>query len=177
MPDRYDRATRVLHWLLAVLLLGQLAFGYWLGEVPRNTPERAYAVNLHKSAGMVIGLLILLRLSWRYSHRPPPALQMLSRWQRLLAAATHHVLYLCMAVMPLSGYVASNFSRHGVKFFNTMLLPPWGPDDKAVYTTLQQVHKATAILLLLLVVLHVVAAAWHALRRDGVFARIWLRPF
>ena len=87
------------------------------------------------------------------------------------------MLYLLMVVMPLSGYVASNFSKHGVKFFNTWALPPWGADDKAIYAFFNQTHKLSAVLLLALVVLHVAGAIFHAVRKDGTMQRIALRPF
>lgn len=177
MEPRYARTARVLHWLIAILLLGQFIFGWWLGDIPRNTPARGYFVNLHKSTGLIIGLLILWRLYWRLRHSPPPFPAVMTRWQQRLAAASHHALYACMLVMPLSGYLASNFSRHGVKFFNAVTLPPWGPDDKLLYAVFNQTHKTTAMLLLALVLLHVSAAVWHGLRRDGIFSRIWLRPF
>lgn len=177
MEARYDRSARVLHWLAALLLLGQLAFGWWLGEVPRNTPLRGYAVNLHKSIGILIGLLIVVRLVWRLRHPAPALPAAVPRWQRRLAAASHHLLYVLMLLVPLAGYLASNFSKFGVKFFNAILLPPWGPEDKQLYTLFNQTHKVAVVLLMLLVAVHVAAALMHALRRDGVFTRIWLRPF
>ncbi len=177
MESRYNRTARVLHWLIAVLLLGQFVFGWWLGDIPRNTQARGYFINLHKSTGLVIGLLILVRLYWRLRHPLPPPLAVMPPWQQRLAAATHHVLYVGMVVMPLSGYLASNFSRHGVKLFNAFTLLPWGPDDKALYAVFNLAHKVTAVLLLALVALHVLAALWHGLSRVGIFSRIWLRPF
>lgn len=170
MDARYDRTARLLHWLLALLLLGQLAFGWWLGDIPRNTPARGYFVNLHKSVGLIAGLLILLRLGWRLTHRPPALPLSVPAWQHRLAAVSHHALYLLMLVVPLSGYLASNFSKHGVKFFNTLLLPPWGVDDKQVYALFNQTHKAAVLLLLALIVLHVAAAVRHGWRRDGIFS-------
>lgn len=177
MDQRYDRTARLLHWLIAALLLGQFIFGWWLTDIPRNTPARGYFVNFHKSTGMLLGLLILLRIGWRVMHAPPALPLAMARWQRVLAVASHHVMYLCMLVMPLSGYLASNFSRHGVKFFNAITFPPWGFDDKPMYALFNQAHKTTAVLLLALVLLHVSAALWHGLRQDGIFSRIWLRPF
>lgn len=177
METRYNRTARSLHWLIALLLLAQFAFGWWLGDIPRNTPARGYYVNLHKSMGMLIGLLILLRIVWRLQHAPPALPVTMPRWQQGLAAASHLGMYLCMLVMPLSGYLASNFSKHGVKFFNTILLPPWGSDDKQLYALFNQTHKITAAVLLALVVLHVLAALQHGLRRDGIISRIWIRPF
>ena len=84
-------------------------------------------------------------------------------------------MYVCMLLMPLSGYTASNFSPHGVKFFNTVAMPAWGPDNKAVYAFFNQVHKSTALVLLTLVFLHVAAAVWHATRQDEIFSRMWPR--
>jgi cytochrome b561 len=177
MDLRYDRTARVLHWIIAALLIGQFVFGWWLGEVPRNTPARGYYVNLHKSAGLLIGLLILLRLVWRFMHTAPALPNTVPRWQRRLAASSHLGLYLCMVLMPLSGYLASNFSKYGVKFFNTVSLPPWGSDDKQLYALFNQTHKTTALVLATLVVLHLLAALKHGLQRDGVIHRMWIRPF
>ena len=174
---RYGRTARIAHWLIALLLLGQFALGFWLDTIPRNTAPRGYFINLHKSFGLVIGLLILLRIYWRFRHPPPPPHIVIAPWQQRLAAATHHLLYVCMVVMPLSGYLASNFSRHGIKFFNAVTWVPWGPDDKTLYALFNLTHKVTAALLLALVMLHLLAALWHALRRDGIFSRIWLFPY
>lgn len=80
-----------------------------------------------------------------------------------------------MFLMPLSGYVASNFSPHGVKFFNVVFLPAWGPDDKVSYSFFNRVHQSTALLLTTLVLLHVAAAVWHVTRKDSAPSRMWPR--
>lgn len=157
--------------------MGQIAFGLWLNDVPRHTPDRAYFVNLHKSTGLVIGLLLLLRIGWRLMHAPPPLPRSMPRWQRWLARVDHAALYVVFLSIPLAGYIASNFSKWGVKLFNVITLPPWGHDDKAIYAFFNQTHTIAVAVLVGLLVLHVAAAVWHALRRDGVFSRIWLRPF
>ncbi len=177
MEPRYDRAARALHWLAGVLLLGQCAFGYWMDGIARNTPERAFFINLHKSTGLLIGLLILLRIFWHLTRPTPRYPITLPRQQQYLALGVHRVLYLLMLAMPVSGYLASNFSKYGVKFFNLVVLPPWGSDDKLIYGAFNQSHKIAAVLLLTLVALHVLAALWHAWLRDGIFSRISLRPF
>jgi cytochrome b561 len=85
-------------------------------------------------------------------------------------------LYLCMLMLPLSGYLASNFSKHGIKFFNLVRMPPWGPDDKTLYALFNQTHHLTALLLALFVGLHVLAVAKHMLiDRDGLLWRMWPR--
>ena len=174
--DRYTTTAIVLHWLIALLLLGQFAFGLMLDDIPRGTPARGMYVNLHKSSGILIGLLIVLRLAWRLMHAPPPLPDSMPTWQRQAARLSHAVLYLCMLMLPLSGYLASNFSKHGIKFFNLVRLPPWGPDDRALYALFNQTHHITALLLALFVGFHVLAVAKHMLiDRDGLLWRMWPR--
>jgi cytochrome b561 len=176
MRDRYTSTAIALHWLIAVLLLGQFAFGLMLEDIPRGTPERGLYVNLHKSSGIVIGLLIVLRIAWRLTHAPPPLPTTMPAWQRHAARLSHAALYLCMLMLPLSGYLASNFSKHGIKFFNFVRLPPWGPDDKVLYAFFNGTHHLTALLLALFVGLHVLAVAKHMLfDRDGLLWRMWPR--
>jgi len=176
MRDRYTTTAIALHWLIALLLLGQFAFGLMLGDIPRGTPERAVYVNLHKSSGIVIGLLIVLRIAWRLAHRPPPLPTSMPAWQRHAARLSHVALYLCMLALPLSGYLASNFSKYGVKFFNLVHLPPWGPEDKTLYAFFNGTHRVAALLLAVFVGLHVLAVAKHMLiDRDGLLWRMWPR--
>lgn len=170
---RFTGLAIFLHWLVALLLIGQFAFGWLLGAIPRNTPARGFWINQHKSIGLVIGLLIVVRIAWRLRHAPPPLLPM-PAWQRRAASISHAAMYVCMALMPLSGYVASNFSKYGIKLFNVLPLAPWGAHDKAVYAMLNQTHQATAIVLAALVGLHVLAVIKHQLiDRDNLLARMW----
>jgi len=172
--DRYTSTAIALHWLIALLLLGQFVFGLMLDDIPRGTPERGLYVNLHKSSGILIGLLIILRIAWRLTHTPPSLPDSMPTWQRRAARLSHVALYLCMLMLPLSGYLASNFSKHGVKFFNLVRLPPWGPDDRTLYAVFNQTHHVTALLLALFVGLHVLAVAKHMLiDRDGLLWRMW----
>jgi cytochrome b561 len=174
---RYTATAITLHWLIALLLLGQFAFGFWLGDIPRGTPARGIYVNLHKSTGILIGLLILLRIGWRLTHAPPPLPLTMPAWQRLAARTSHLMLYLCMLSMPLSGYLGSNFSRHGIKFFNAIFLPPWGPDDKTWYALFNRTHQVTALVLAAFVILHLLAVAKHVLiDRDRLLLRMWPGP-
>jgi cytochrome b561 len=173
-PDRYSGVAVALHWLIAVLIFGQIAFGWFLEGIPRNTPMRGFYVNLHKSTGLTIALLIVLRLAWRLAHPPPQLPSFMPAWERIAARMSHLALYVCMLVMPLSGYIASNFSKFGIKFFNMLVLPPWGIDDKRIYAVFNTTHVVTSYLFVALIVLHVLAAIRHGVRRDGVLARILL---
>jgi cytochrome b561 len=171
---RYGRIAMLLHWLIGAALLAQIAFGFLLDEIaPRNTPARAGVINLHKSFGVVLGALILARLAWRLAHAPPEWPPSMTAWQRRAAEAGHRALYACMIVMPASGYIASNFSKHGIRFFGTALAP-WGPDLPQVYAVFNGIHVATAFVFTALIAGHVLATLKHALvDRDTVFERMW----
>lgn len=175
--QRYDRVATLLHWFLAAFLLGQVAFGWLLDEFERGTPAKAMAVNLHKSSGLVLALLILVRLLWRLRHAPPAYPSRLSARQVLAIRGGHALLYICMLALPLTGYLASNFSRHGIKFLNVYPMPPWGADDKAIYGLLNGAHDAFALLFTLLIAGHVALSLYHSfVARDGLGGRMSLSP-
>lgn len=172
--SRYTGVAIALHWLLAVLVLGQLALGWWMIGLPdRPKGLQAPWFNLHKSVGLTIAALMLLRLGWRMRHPAPPLPQSIPRWQRLAARVNHGLLYACLLLLPLTGYLGSSFSGYPIKYFG-ITLPDWGwaaPPLKQFFST---AHVAAVWLLMALVALHVAAALAHLLvNRDGVFGRIW----
>jgi cytochrome b561 len=170
---RYGRVAACLHWAIGALLLAEIAFGLLLDEIaPRGTPARGGVINLHKSFGIVLGVLVLVRIAWRLGHAAPPWPATMSARRQRAARLGHLALYACMLVAPLAGYLGSNFSRHGVRFFGAVL-PPWGPDWPAAYAFLVGLHDASTYLLLALILGHVAMALKHAIvERDGIFARI-----
>lgn len=104
----YTAVAIVLHWAIAVAIVGNLAIGLWMHEAIdiAATRTRAVAVfQLHKSIGLTVLLLTLLRLLWRLGHRPPPLPAAMAGWEKAAAHATHGVLYLLMAAIPLSGWL------------------------------------------------------------------------
>ena len=172
--NRYDRVAILLHWIVGAAVLIQLTFGWSLGEIKRGTPARAHATNLHKSTGLLLAVLILARLLWRLRHQPPAYPMGLVAWQLRAARLVHMLLYVSMVGMPVSGYLASNFSKHGIRFLNQVQLPPWGPDDKVLYGFLNGTHDALAGVLSTLVVGHILFALYHGfVARDGVLSRMW----
>jgi len=170
----YSAVAIVLHWAIAALLFGQIAFGWFLETIPRGVPARGFYVNLHKSTGLTLALLIVIRVVWRIAHWAPELPSFLPSWERRAAKWSHLLLYACMLGMPLSGYIASNFSKYGVKFFNRILLPPWGANDPRIYAIFNTTHVVLSYIFVTLIVLHILAAVRHLIRRDGVFARMQL---
>jgi cytochrome b561 len=170
---RYSRATVALHWLLAAALIAQVALGWWMLEVPKSPPGlRAGWFNLHKSIGITIALFVVVRVWWRARH-PVAADPALPSWQRIASRVTHALLYACMLIMPLSGYLGSTFTRYPVKYFG-LVLPQLNRDWPAAKELMSSVHHAAAWMLMSLVALHVAAALWHWWRRDSVCPRMGL---
>jgi cytochrome b561 len=173
--QRYGRVAVGLHWLLAVAFLGQLALGWWMTGLPKSPPGlRAGWFNVHKSIGLSIAIVVLLRLAWRITHRIAVP-HFLPHWQRVAASVTHALLYALMLLIPLSGYLGSAFSGYPVRYFG-LVLPAWAaawPQGKSFMSGL---HLACIWTFMALVLLHVVAALWHWARRDGIAARMRL-PF
>ncbi len=170
---RYDQIAMALHWIIAFGVLAQIALGLWMIDIPKQPPGvRAYWFNLHKSIGMTLGVLIVLRLWWRLAHRPPPLPATMPRWQVKAAGASHALLYACMITMPLAGYLGSIFSGYPIKYFG-MTLPGWGWKAEDLKEFFSSVHLIAAILFMSLIKLHVLAALKHLLYdRDGVFHRM-----
>ncbi len=170
---RYTSVAVALHWLIAIAVIGQFFWGWWMQEIPKQPPGvRADAFNLHKSIGLSIFGLMVLRLVWRIAHRPPP-LPPMPRWQSRLAHANHALLYATLVLLPLTGYLGSVWSGYPVRYFGTTL-PAWGVKSEALKNAMSAAHLALTWLLAVAVTLHVAAAAKHALiDRDGLLRRMW----
>jgi cytochrome b561 len=169
----YTRIAMALHWLLAAVLICQLMLGWWMLDVPKTPPGvRAGWFNLHKSIGLALAAVVLIRLGWRIGHPPPPHVG-LPAWQRNAARANHALLYTCMLLLPLSGYLGSSFSGYPVKFFGAVL-PAWAAAWPAGKEWMSALHYTLVWAFMLLVAMHVCAGLWHWLRNDGVAARMGL---
>jgi cytochrome b561 len=170
---RYTNTAIVLHWLIAVAVLGLVGWGWWMQTIPKiPVGPRVDAFNLHKSIGMTVLLLMLVRIGWRARHRPPPFVPM-PRWQAQLAQAVHLLLYACLIIQPLSGYLGSAFSGYPVRFFG-VVLPAWAPKSDALKDALSLVHLVDSWVLVGALALHFAGTVKHALLQgDGSFGRIW----
>ncbi len=169
---RYTRVAIVLHWLLALAILGALVFGVYMTDLPMS-PSRLKLYNYHKWAGITILVLSAARLLWRLSHRPPEDVAM-PAWQRRASHATHWALYALFFAVPLSGWAHSSATGFPVVWFGVLPLPDLASVDRALAQTLKLVHNVFAGLLASLVVVHVAAALKHQLvDRDGLLRRMW----
>ena len=173
ITTRYGGIAIGLHWLIAIAVIGQIALGWWMIEIPKSPPGvRAGWFNLHKSIGLTIGLFVLLRLWWRLTHPAPPLPDSLPRWQRTVARTSHFLLYACLVIMPISGYLGSSFARYPIKYFG-FTLPHWGWEEPALKEIMSTVHFGTVCVFMTLIATHIAAACKHLLiDRDHVFWRM-----
>ena len=174
MSSRYTRVAVVLHWLVAALVLAQVTWGWTMQAIPKRPPGlRADAFNFHKSMGLVILALMLVRLGWRLAH-PPPPMTALPGWQRRLARAVHAAFYVLLLAMPVAGYLGSVWSGYPVKWFG-VTLPAWSAAHPALKELMSAVHLGLSIVLVAAIALHVAAAVRHWLAGDPYAGRMRLR--
>jgi cytochrome b561 len=157
--ERYTLPAIALHWIMAVLLAGQVAVGLYMMELPKRTPEVAYFYGLHKSFGLVALMLATIRLWWRMRAKAPAALNISAKRERA-ATSVHRLLYACMVLIPVTGFIGSNFGKHPVKFFG-YALPHLGWDSPVVQAFFRYTHAAFVWLLCVLVALHLLAVIHH----------------
>ena len=154
--DRYSLPAIALHWLLALMILGTLAFGAYMTDLPFS-PQRLKLYNWHKWLGVVILLLSAARLLWRLTHRPPADLPA-ARWQTTAAHAAHHTLYLLFFAVPLVGWAYSSAAGFPIVLFGALPLPDFVPVDRGLAETIKPWHGWLAYGLSAVIVLHVAAA-------------------
>ena len=158
--QKYDRFSVLLHWLMAVVLIGQMALGMWMLGLPKDASGlRMGWFNVHKSWGMVLGLLVLVRLAWAL-RRPRVAPLDQPRALQLLASSAHRLLYALMLLLPLSGFLGSVFSGYPIRFFG-LVLPKFVERWELGKVVMSGLHQWGSWALLLLVVLHVAAFVQH----------------
>lgn len=155
---RYTNVAIVLHWTIALLIVVNLVIGLFHDSLFPN------AIPLHKSIGMTVLALAVVRLAWRLAHRPPPLPASVRPWEKGLAHAVHWLFYALIILLPLSGWVFTSASpkRHPLSFFGLFGLP-MAPvaQDKALSHSIAERHEQLAWLMIGLLVLHVAAALKH----------------
>lgn len=173
---RWGRIHQLLHWGIAAMILGLAAVGLWMTGMP-NSMDKLQVYALHKSFGITVLALVLLRLGWRLVAGRPPALPG-PAWQTRLAGAMHGLLYLLMLAMPLSGWLYNSASNFPLRWFGVVTLPALSGPSPGLKAIAGAVHEWGFWLLALLVAVHAGAAIKHHLvDRDATLARMLPRAF
>jgi cytochrome b561 len=173
----YDGVSIVLHWLLALLIVGSFFVGLYMSDLAFS-PLRFRLFNWHKWIGMAVLALSAARLLWRLLDRRAPALPAgMPRWQIAVFKTTHVAFYALFFAVPLLGWFYTSAVGVPVVWFGVLPLPDLVPLDKAFGDQVwKPLHEAASYLLAALVVLHVAAALKHQfVDRDHLLARMWPR--
>jgi cytochrome b561 len=166
--DRFPWSSRLLHWLMALLILAMLFIG--AGMAATESARYHALVSIHKPLGIAILVLAALRLLNRLIFPPPALPDSMPKLQRLAAKASHLLLYALMLLVPLIGWGMLSAARYPVVLYGALQLPPILPQNLTLYAVLRGLHGALATLLFFTFLLHLAAALYHGLiRRDGVF--------
>ena len=174
-PDGDFTATaRLLHWAMAALIICQYVLGNAAeaaDEAGNPLAQLALLAN-HKSVGMTVLALAVLRVGWRLVH-PPPPLPPMPGWQTVASRVTHLSIYALIFALPVTGWLMSSASAYTVSWFNLFEFPDLIVPDADMEAVMKEVHHVLAPALFVLVVLHVLAALkHHFIDRDGVLMRM-----
>ncbi|HEY9322813.1 MAG TPA: cytochrome b, partial [Candidatus Methylopumilus sp.] len=148
--------------------------GIYTWQLNEEVSPRTFYFNLHKSLGITILGLIAFRVFWRLTHPAPALIKTLKAWEKKLAHATHHALYLIMILLPVSGAAMALYSKYGIKWFGIPLVQGLG--DDAMRDFFKNAHEIIGIILLVLLGLHILAVLKHTfINKDGTLKRMMFK--
>ncbi|MCP4409878.1 MAG: cytochrome b [Gammaproteobacteria bacterium] len=169
---RFGIVAMSLHWLMFVLIAGMLALGLYMTSLPDGEPKWEW-YSIHKSFGLLIFVLLLIRILWRMYDMVPPLPDGLKAIERFLAHLTHYGVYLALIILPFSGYVDSSAGDYHLAFFDFFDIPKLIPKNKALEDISVIAHQAVAYSLIALLVMHIAGALKHHLvLEDDVLRRM-----
>jgi cytochrome b561 len=178
--SRYTAVAMILHWLIAAGVLGLIVMGYVMTRHDTPVMTKFQLFQLHKSVGITVLGLMLLRLFWRLGHRPPPLPEAMPALERRAAHGTHHLLYLLLFALPLTGWIYVSTAPLNIPTVLYGLIPwphlpvlPERADKADIAVVADDIHSYGGWILAALVLLHAAAALrHHFMVRDDVLRRM-----
>jgi cytochrome b561 len=166
--QRFSPLQRLLHWLMALCILAMFFIG--VGMVSTVRPDYVLLVTTHKTLGIAILLLAVIRLGLRLRYGAPALPADVPEPMRIAAHLSHYALYALMIGMPLIGWAMMSAANYPIVLYGGLRLPPILPPSIGLHALLWSAHFYLAFAFFALVLLHIAAALLHLLvRRDGVF--------
>lgn len=156
----WGAVAKSFHWLVAVAILAQLMLGT-IADEARLSPLKLDLFVWHKSIGVSILLLVIIRVAWRLGNPPPAAPECVAAWEKRLARISHGLLYLLMIVVPLTGWWISDTSRIPFSLYWVVPVPDLMAPDRDLSELAADLHGVLTKLLLAIVIVHILAALRH----------------
>ena len=170
--ERWGPVSQFLHWLIVALILGQGVVGLLMTEM-RNSPDKVQVYSLHKSFGLTILALALLRLAWRWYAGAPRPVAGMPRWQEFAARASHIGLYALLFALPLTGWLLNSTSGFPLSWFGLVKLPALAGKDHDMHEFYEETHELLWWVLVALALVHAAAAFYHHLfQHDATLMRM-----
>lgn len=170
--ERYGWLAKLFHWLIVFLVIGQFV----LANIADNLPlglRKVEVLGRHKSFGITILVLAILRLGWRYLSPPPPLPAHMKGWERSAAHVSHFLLYALLFAVPLAGWTMSSARNFPVSWFGLVQLPDFVSPSDALFRAAHEAHEFLAISLAVVATLHLLAALkHHFFDKDTVLRRM-----
>jgi len=171
---RYRLPARLLHWLMAVLILLMIPAGVIMTQQGLDRSLQNTLFIFHKNTGVLLLILILIRIVYRLSQKPAALPDDMPDWQHKIAALSHGALYVLLFVVPLSGYIRVKAGGFPIETLDAMGIPSLAPRSDALAAIAKSVHYYGGLAIAALIVLHIGAALHHGIvKKDGVFSRMW----
>jgi cytochrome b561 len=170
--DRYGVVAQAFHWLIAALVVGQFVLANMADDLPIGVHKLALLAR-HKSFGMTVLMLAILRLLWRLRNPPPELPAGMTPAERMLARATHVAFYVLLFAMPFTGWLMSSAKNYSVSWFGVFTWPNLIGKDEAAFELLRSTHHVLSDILLAIAILHILAAFKHHFwNKDDVLVRM-----
>ena len=171
-PETYSAASKWLHWIIAGLVLVALPMGVILDKLPEG-PWQDRLFDLHRSLGVLVLALAVLRVAARWTFGAPAPAASLTPFERAASAAAHHSRLLLRFLQPIVGWLSMDAYRADVSVFGLFTLPHLLPQSDAAYKLLSGAHTVLGYLMALILVAHIGGGLLHGfVRRDGVLNRM-----
>lgn len=172
VPSQFALLSRILHWLMAAMLLTMLFIGVTMVASLGNYHT---LLSIHRPLGIMILLLAVLRLVNRMFTTLPPFPPTMSRQERWIATASERLLYTLMFALPLVGWSMLSAGHYPIIIFGSVHLPPILPANPILYAVLRKTHTVLAFLLFATFLAHLSAVLFHTLiMRDRLLHRMAL---
>jgi cytochrome b561 len=170
--ESWGTPAKLLHWIVAVLVFAQFALG-WTAAKWRLSPVKLDLFVWHKSIGMLVLTLVLVRIVWRLANPTPDPPADTPRWEKMAASASHLALYALLLAMPFSGWIINSADNIPFRVFRLVPLPALVAPSDATAELAKGVHFALFVALAALLCIHVAAALrHHYAKRNDVLTRM-----
>jgi cytochrome b561 len=169
---RYTPTAQTLHWLTALLIVVQFLLARMAVHLPLGVRKLSLLAE-HKSVGMTVLVLAVIRVVWRLRHAPPPLPAEMRRVERFLASASHISFYVILFLMPLSGWLMSSAKNYSVSWFGAFTWPNLIEPNEGAFNFFKALHQLLSNVLIAIACLHIIAALKHHFwNKDGVLAQM-----